>query len=73
MAERDFSNREIMLMFNEIKLELNHIKEHTDTVATKLKTAEERIEKLGSFQTKVMTVWGLFVGAITIAINRFFT
>lgn len=71
MSEPDFTNREIVLMFEQIKSELHHIKEQTTKTNGRLLKAEDKLEGLGSFQTKVMTVWGIAVAAITYAVNRF--
>ncbi len=73
MGEKDFTNREIILMFEQIKYELNHIKEQTTKTNGRVLTAEEKLDRLSTFQTKVMTVWGLLIGFVTIAINKFIT
>jgi DNA anti-recombination protein RmuC len=71
MGEKDFTNREIILMFEQIKSELSHIKDQTTKTNGRLLKAEDKVEKLGSFQTKVMTVWGIAVGVLTLVINKF--
>jgi len=70
MGEKDFTNREIVLMFETIKTELIHIKEQTTKHNGRMTKAEDKLEGLGSFQTKVMTSWALGIGAITLLINK---
>lgn len=70
MQDNDFSNREIMLMFDTIKHELAHIKEQTTKTNGRLIKAEEKIEGLGTFQTRVLTVWGVIVAAASLTINK---
>ncbi len=71
MPEQDFSNREIVLMFEQIKAELAHIKEQTTKTNGRLLKAEGKLENLGTFQTRVMTAWGLIFSLATILINKF--
>lgn len=60
-----------MLMFDLIKSELSHIKEQTTKTNGRLIKAEEKIEGLGSFQAKVMTVWAIAMAGVTWAVNKF--
>lgn len=69
--EQDFTNREIVLMFEQIKNELAHIKEQTTRTNGRLLKAEDKLENLSSFQTKVMVVWGFAIFIIVTAVNKF--
>lgn len=71
MDEKDFSNREIMLMFDKIKTELEHIKEQTTRTNGRLVKAEDKIEGLGTFQTRVLTIWGVLVAVGSVVVNKF--
>lgn len=71
MPEQEFTNREILLMFEQIKSELHHIKEQTTRTNGRLLKAEDKLEGLSSFQTKVLTVWGVVTFVIVTAINKF--
>lgn len=71
MPEQDFTNREIVLMFEQIKSELSHIKEQTTRTNGRLLKAEDKLEGLSSFQTKVMAVWSVATFVVVTAINRF--
>ncbi len=70
MPEPDFSNREIMMMFEQIKTELSHIKDQTTKHNGRMAKAEDRLDTLSTFQTKVMTVWGVAVTVIAIVVNK---
>jgi hypothetical protein len=70
MPEQDFTNREIALMFNEIKLELGHIKEQTIKTNGRLLKAEDKLQSFDDFKTKAMVVWGGAVTVIGVVINK---
>ena len=71
MEEKDFSNREIMLMFNEIKLELSHIKEQTTKTNGRVGNAEKRLDAFDEFKTKAMVIWSGVVLVVGAVINKF--
>ena len=43
---------------------------HLDKLNSKVATHEKKIVNLGTFQTRVMTVWGLSIAAVTTVISR---
>ena len=71
MPEQDFTNREIVLMFEQIKNELAHIKEQTTKTNGRLLKAEDKIEGFHSFQIKVTAVYGVVASLILFAANKF--
>ena len=72
MSDQDFSNREIVLMFEQIKTELSHIKDQTTTTNGRLLKVEDRINTQEKFQVRVITAWSVFLGIVTVALNKIF-
>lgn len=68
--DQDFTNREIALMFNEIKIELAHIKEQTTKHNGRMTKVEEKQQAFDDFKTKAMVVWGAAVTLIGVVINK---
>lgn len=71
MKDQNFSNREIVLMFEQIKLELDHIKEQTTKTNGRLLKAEDKIEGLNGFQIKAMTLYSIVLAVVVFAANNF--
>ena len=49
---------------------LENIDRHLTQLNSKVATHEKKIVNLGTFQTRVMTVWGLSIAAVTTVISR---
>ena len=49
---------------------LENIDRHLTQLNSKVATHEKKIATLGTFQTRVMTVWGLSIAAVTTVISR---
>jgi len=49
---------------------LQNIDLHLTQLNSKVATHEKKINNLGTFQTKVMTVWGLSIVVLTTVISR---
>ena len=49
---------------------LQNIDKHLTQLNSKVATHEKKITNLGTFQTKVMTVWGVSIAVVTTAISR---
>jgi len=49
---------------------LQNIDLHLTQLNSKVATHEKKINNLGTFQTKVMTVWGLSIAVVTTVISR---
>ena len=49
---------------------LQNIDKHLTQLNSKVATHEKKIIGLGTFQTKVMTVWGISIAVVTTAISR---
>ena len=43
---------------------------HLDKLNSKVATHEKKIANLGTFQTKVMTVWGISIAVVTTVISK---
>jgi hypothetical protein len=49
---------------------LENIDRHLTELNSKVATHEQKINNLGTFQTKVMTVWGVSIAVVTTVISR---
>ena len=49
---------------------LENIDRHLTQLNSKVATHEKKIATLGTFQTRVMTVWGLSIAVVTTVISR---
>ena len=49
---------------------LQNIDKHLTQLNSKVASHEKKIATLGTFQTRVMTVWGLSIAIVTTAISR---
>ena len=49
---------------------LENIDRHLTQLNSKVATHEQKINNLGTFQTKVMTVWGVSIAVVTTVISR---
>ena len=49
---------------------LENIDKHLEKLNSKVATHEIKISNLGTFQTRVMTVWGLSIAVVTTVISR---
>ena len=49
---------------------LEGINSHLGKLNSKVATHEKKINSLGTFQTKVMTVWGVSIAVVTTVISR---
>ena len=49
---------------------LENIDRHLTQLYTKVATHEKKIATLGTFQTRVMTVWGVSIAVVTTVISR---
>jgi len=49
---------------------LENIDRHLTQLNSKVATHEQKITNLGTFQTKVMTVWGVSIAVVTTVIAR---
>ena len=49
---------------------LENIDRHLTQLNGKEATHEKKIDTLGTFQTRVMTVWGISIAAVTTVISR---
>ena len=49
---------------------LENIDRHLTQLNSKVAKHEQKITNLGTFQTKVMTVWGLSIAGVTTIISR---
>ena len=49
---------------------LENIDRHLTQLNSKVATHEKKINSLGTFQTKVMTVWGLAIFVVTTVITK---
>ena len=49
---------------------LENIDKHLTQLNSKVATHEKKIATLGTFQTRVMTVWGLSIAIVTTVISR---
>ena len=49
---------------------LENIDRHLTQLNSKVASHEKKIIGLGTFQTKVMTVWGISIAVVTTAISR---
>ena len=49
---------------------LENIDKHLTQLNSKVATHEKKIATLGTFQTRVMTVWGLSIAVVTTVISR---
>jgi len=49
---------------------LENIDKHLTQLNSKVATHEKKINSLGTFQTKVMTVWGLSIAVVTTVISK---
>lgn len=49
---------------------LENIDRHLTQLNSKVATHEKKITNLGTFQTKVMTVWGVSIAVVTTVIAR---
>jgi hypothetical protein len=54
-----------------ILMTLENIDDHLTKLNSKVASHEQQLGSLGTFQTKVMTVWGLAISVVVIAINKF--
>ena len=50
---------------------LENIDRHLTQLNSKVAMHEQKINSLGTFQTKVMTVWGVSIAVVTTVISRF--
>lgn len=62
---------EIHAMVREQRVEIGHIKEQTTKTNGRVNKAEDQLDTLSSFQTKVMTVWGIAIAVASLALNKF--
>ena len=49
---------------------LENIDRHLTQLNSKVATHEKKIATLGTFQTRVMTVWGLSIAVVTTVISK---
>jgi len=49
---------------------LQNIDKHLTQLNSKVASHEKKIATLGTFQTKVMTVWGVSIAVVTTVISR---
>ena len=49
---------------------LENIDRHLTQLNSKVATHEKKIATLGTFQTRVMTVWGISIAVVTTVISR---
>ena len=49
---------------------LENIDRHLTQLNSKVATHEKKIANLGTFQTKVMTVWGISIAVVTTVITK---
>jgi hypothetical protein len=49
---------------------LENIDRHLTQLNSKVATHEKKISTLGTFQTRVMTVWGISIAVVTTVISR---
>ena len=49
---------------------LENIDRHLTQLNSKVAKHEQKINNLGTFQTKVMTVWGVSIAVVTTVISR---
>ena len=49
---------------------LENIDKHLTQLNSKVATHEKKIATLGTFQTRVMTVWGISIAVVTTVISR---
>ena len=49
---------------------LENIDRHLTQLNSKVATHEKKIANLGTFQTKVMTVWGISIAVVTTVISK---
>ena len=49
---------------------LENIDKHLTQLNSKVATHEKKIATLGTFQTRVMTVWGLSIAVVTTVISK---
>ena len=49
---------------------LENIDRHLTQLNSKVATHEKKITNLGTFQTRVMTVWGISIAVVTTVISR---
>ena len=49
---------------------LQNIDKHLTQLNSKVASHEKKIATLGTFQTKVMTVWGLSIAVVTTVISK---
>ena len=49
---------------------LQNIDKHLTQLNSKVASHEKKIATLGTFQTRVMTVWGLSIAVVTTVISR---
>jgi len=49
---------------------LENIDRHLTQLNGKVATHEKKITNLGTFQTRVMTVWGISIAAVTTVISK---
>ena len=49
---------------------LENIDRHLTQLNSKVASHEKKIATLGTFQTKVMTVWGISIAVVTTVISR---
>ena len=49
---------------------LEGINSHLGKLNSKVATHEKKINSLGTFQTKVMTVWGVSIAVVTTVISK---
>ena len=49
---------------------LENIDRHLTQLNSKVATHEKKITNLGTFQTRVMTAWGLSIAVVTTVISR---
>lgn len=75
MEEQRFSNREIKLMFDNIKELIGGLRDDINRLTTdfdsRIKKVETKVDGLEAFQTRAMTVWAIVVTAVGFILNKF--
>ena len=62
---------EIHAMVREHRIELSHVKEQTTKTNGRVNKHDDDINKLKTFQTKAMLIWGGAISAVVFMANKF--
>ena len=62
---------EIHAMVREHRIELSHVKEQTTKTNGRVNKHDDDIDKLKTFQTKAMLIWGGAISAVVFMANKF--